>query len=449
MTFCTFICLVSLVMIGAFSMSFPAQSEPSQSVLYDCPYLNDPDRQKLSPMTQGQDGWFFRRVDFQENYTLLPETLTYFKRIDRAFEKLGTKLVVAAIPPRPFIGDHFYNRGDTQQKRYDLSTAKKSYNEYLSQLRSTGITVVDGLDLVQEQDTANDLSFFFKRDHHWTPFGSKMMAQKIAREMNAEASAANTYQTKQLYITNLRSYMSEEIKRLCLNQTPHESHPVYRTERSSYNSEDLLFGDSSSDATIALLGSSFSDMESFNFVGFLMEASGMDVANYSLSGGQLFNAIVSYTSLPLDRRPAPKFALWETLSHYDFNVGEAMYRQIIPAVGGECSREQSIAAKAVAVKGNDASTLLDVPESKKASGHDYYLFIESDTPSLVKFTVEFDYADGDGEWFTIDRSENFRNKGRFFIELSDELTAPLTQVSLDNNSPVDAKLDVRLCKAAL
>ena len=59
-----------------------------------------------------------------------------------------------------------------------------------------------------------------------------------------------------------------------------------------------------------------------------------------------------------------------------------------------------------------------------------WLTFHSDNRGLANFTIEMEYADGDGEWFVVDRRENYNNAGRFFVELSDEITSELTQVKL-------------------
>ena len=56
-----------------------------------------------------------------------------------------------------------------------------------------------------------------------------------------------------------------------------------------------------------------------------------------------------------------------------------------------------------------------------------------------------EYDDGDGEWFILDRRENFNNSGRFFVELSKEINSNLETVRLIGLPEIDAKIEARLC----
>jgi alginate biosynthesis protein AlgX len=432
----------------ALALPFAVQADEGQ--LYKCPFLHDGSMQLLSPMTQGKEGWFFRAGDMVENYALLPETKGYLTRVAQAFKHEGSDLILVAVPPRSFSAEAYLDATQPMQATFDARNAEANYRNFLQSLSDTGAQVVDLLDVAAEYDDEHGMHFFFKRDNHWTPFGAKLSAEKIARVLEDYPAYSNAERGKYVTTNNgelrMREEMALEIQRLCTSQIPAEIFPGYTTAAEAGVGEDALFGDEGQASPLVLLGSSYSATPDFNFDGFLEETTGLPVANYAISAGQLFNSIISYVSLPKDQRQDPDFILWEDLAHYDYNRGERQFRQIIPAIYGECDKQSAVAVESFKAAPKAKHTLFTFDPEKKISGDDYYLFINSDNLGFVQFTLEMEYQDGDGEWFTIDRSQNFNNSGRFFVELTDEITAPLTQINIEALSDVEAEVEVRLCR---
>jgi alginate biosynthesis protein AlgX len=442
--------LLFLLLLGFAAL--PAQaSSRDKGLLYACPYLHDKARQHIAPMTQGKEGWFFRSSDFQEYYALLPDTQDFLSRLNQAFASQGTTLVLLEVPPRTLAERAFLNKKQPMQNTFNPKITHRSYYNYVESLRKTGAVVVNTLDLATQRDTKNNLNFYFKRDIHWSPFAAKITAARVAEVMKKEAGYVPDKEQKFVTTSSnkleMKGVMYEELQQLCTDSIPAEFAPEYiTTVKADDESADALFGDTSSKPPIVLLGSSFSWMSIINLEGFLAEALNREVANFSIPGGALFNAITSYISLPEDQKLAPEYVIWENLSHYDFSSGERMLRQIIPAIYNECSVEDAIATSTLAINEGKGGDLLILPEGKDIHGSDYYLFINSDNLGLTRFTLEIEYADGDGEWFTIDRTANFNNTGRFFAELTNEISSPLVKVALSGMENVKANVEVRLCK---
>ncbi len=439
---------VAVLVAAGFFLCPPAEAKGS--LAYECPYLGDPTRQTLEPMTQGQQGWFFRKTDFRENFEVLPDTAKYMARLATAFKKQGAQLMIMPVPPR-IMGAIKYTVKDQQfQNSYDLEAAKASFAGFLKQIEDTGVTVVDLRDVsLSETDKQH---FFFKRDVHWTTYGANLAAKRVGETVRKMPDHNTTgeakYHSEQIDSDLLESKMALEIQQLCKSTVPLEEMPGFTTTLVSSGAagEDALFGDSTAEKMI-VLGSSYSAGEKFNFAGFLSEFSGMEVANFAISGGQLFNAIISYTSLPEAERLHPRVVLWEALSHYDFNEGGSKFRQLIPAIYGECKKENAVLSREFHLDGNTQPLILQVPKEKNIQGKKYFLFINTSSKDVVKFTLDLDHADGDGEWITIDRTDHFTSTGRFFLELNDELSAPLTSVTISNMPEARGTMEVRLCQS--
>ncbi len=451
--------VLALLFIGITANAFAQEVAPEstktgyvgKTQIYKCPYLHDTNRQTISALTQGRDGWFFRKGDINEYFALLPHAKNYLTRLNEAFKSQGATLILLQVPPRPFTALQYFDRTQPGQQAFNLTDAMHYYKLYLEQLRSTGATVVEVTDKMNRIDPKTGLHFFYKRDAHWSPLGSNLSAEKIGEIIKKtdiyKTITPATYQTEVTGELQMKSTIAMEIDSLCDDIIPAEPYPSYQTNVQLEKGENALFGDVSSSPPLILLGSSFSAIPWFNFDGFLSEHTGLEVANFAISAGKLFNSLVSYTSLPKDKRLNPNFIVWENLAHYDFNLGDSMFRQAIPAVYGECSEQEAVKSTKITVKsGSETASVFELPADLKVNGSDYYLYISSDNPGLSNFTLEMDYDDGDGEWFIIDRRENFTNSGRFFAELSDEIDSSLISLNLIGLPDIDATLDVRLCR---
>lgn len=423
--------------------------------IFTCPDLANKDKIELGEMTQGQDGWFFRvAADLKDDFDLMPETSKYLTRLHDELAERGTQLIFLSVPPRGIAASDYLDTAQPVQGSYDEKDVEKVYRQMLDKLRATGIIVPDLIDSARSMQQGKT-PFFFSRDHHWTPFGAKTSAAAIAAALKDNAKYKElkraTYETKQTGTNEWAVTMAHEIQRLCTSDIPAEPYPQFATRLVSTGAggtgEDALFGDTSSGDPAVLIGSSFSALPNFNFDGFISEATGLDVANYAISGGELFNALVSLSSSPDFQKLHPPFLIWEAPGIYDLNQNSTQFfRQILPAIHGDCTGENILATGTLEVKEGKGGLLMNVDESKKVTGQKYYVALESSNRGLAKFTLQLDYADGDGEWFLVDRSDHSNNTGHFYVELDDEIGSVLKQVSIDKLSNVNTTLKATLCR---
>lgn len=410
---------------------------------YQCP-LKDKKYQMVYALSQGKDGWFFRNTtDFKQDFGLSSETAHYLSRLTEAFKAKGTTMVMIPLPVRAMVAHDYLDKTDSLQHSFDQTIAMDSFTGYIADLRKTGLQVIN----VEDSKEGVDSGFFFKRDVHWTPLGSQLAAEKAGALVKAlpeyKKLTPGTYETEKTGSIQITGKIFMDLVRFCTTKIPAERLPVYET-RLKATGADALF--SSSGIPSVLIGTSFSEMDILNFEGFLSQYTGLTIANYAIPAGELFVSMVSYTSSPNLAENAPPFLFWETPGHYNINVDSAKFlRQIIPAVRGECSEKEALAINHFKVVGGAGGELLKIPEKLNVSGSDYYLFIKTENKAFTKFSLEMEYDDGDGEWFTINRSSPYINHGRYFIELWDDIPSKLTSVQLKDANKADATLEVRLC----
>ncbi|MEZ5583494.1 MAG: hypothetical protein R3F37_12805 [Candidatus Competibacteraceae bacterium] len=293
----------------------------------------------------------------------------------------------------------------------------------------------------------------FKRDTHWTPEGARLASQAVGRAL-AELPAyqsldKTTYQSKVMSEQQIKHTMAQEIQRLCQSELPPEPYSFYETRQLAEGDSNAdLFGSPEDTGSLVLLGTSFSAVTYFNFDGFLAESTGLEVANHAISGGQLFNAMASFTASPQFEETDTRFMLWEAPAYSNFNRGSSSaFRQIIPAVYGPCTADTAVASGRITVRQGEPSGPLAVDPALAVSGKDYYLYLSTPNRALAQFTVKIDYADGDFEWFAIDRTERFPNWGRFFIEFSEDIESTVSRIALSGLPQLNAELEAHICRA--
>ena len=246
----------------------------------------------------------------------------------------------------------------------------------------------------------------------------------------------------------MESEANEVLKIYCNSEIPRESSNIYDFEYAVEASADALFGDDASIPSIALVGSSFSAVKDYYFNDFLEDELSASIANYAIGGGGLYTAIVSYLSSNDFIENKPKYLIWEVAGRYDLNQdGDAYFRQMIPSVYGECRAKDTLANTTISLSANDKpNILLEALETLNVTGSDYYFQFKTDEKALSKFKIEFEYEDGDGEYFEVDRGGRYINSGHFFVELSKDINSKLSRVTIENPKQVEAKLDVKLCR---
>jgi alginate biosynthesis protein AlgX len=448
--------LFSLLCASAFVA--PASAEPTagKKAVFTCPDLTNTDKQTISEMVQGYDGWFFRlQGDLREDFQLFEEASNYITRLVNIFKQRGTTMVFLSVPSKGIVAHEHLDMSAEKLRSYQLEAAKESYGQFVTQMAKTGL-LIPNIQQALEGQKDKIGSFFFKRDHHWTSDGARMGAQAIGEMIRNAPEYKNlkpaTYVSKQSGTQMMKHKMALELQRLCQTEMPPEEYPRYNTsmeQAADASGEDALFGDVGGGGDpVALVGSSFSAEEEFNFDGFLSEYTGLPIANHAISGGLLFNAIISYTSSPQFEQEQPPFIIWEAPAIYNLNENASTaFRQIIPALYGECQGNDVVAEttqeiKAGVIEGN----LFSFSSDQSIKGQNYYLFISSPNRSFSSFTLNAEYDDGDGEWFSVDREEFFDNSGRFFIELSDEIESNLASLSIERASNVNTTIAAKLCR---
>jgi alginate biosynthesis protein AlgX len=443
----------------------PAQAGAAIATVrpFACPRLatdGNKGAMNLGVVEQGRDGWFFRRGDdLSEEIGLPPFLLRDMARLSAVLKARGTTLVLAPTPTRGQMGETMLGPIDPDTV-YDPALAYTADGAFRVAAGQAGLAILP----VPARPA--DPAGFFKRDHHWTPLGAKAFASAVAARLVGIPALQDlprqTYSTATGDTVPLESPMGRQLGTLCDEPLPAESVTLYRTEQKAQTADDL-FGDGAAaspsagaDAlfgggdvpVIALAGTSFSAQEWLNFEGFLLEATGWSVANHSISGGGAYAPLLAYLSSPAWRDTPSPVLLWE-FQRNGTTIKEASLalRQIIPAARGLC------AAGAVAgtVKGAvsaDGLAAVALKESAALSGAEDYAVIRLSDPSIRTLKARLTHADGQVEEVPLRRQERMPQLDTFFLEVSGDIEAPLTALSVTASAEKPFAAEVTLCRAA-
>ncbi len=442
-----------IIFLVAFTAAESSMALNKKEVQFDCPDLHNSVKTSIEPLTQGYNGWFFRKNDLKMDFSLSPQTLSYFKRLNDTLANKNISLMITPLLSRGLLAEDMVNLTNPWQASYDATIAKKSYGNLIEELKSVNIDAID-LYTANSKDKRNDpYKYNFKRDIHWKPEGASIVAKAISPTLknlpNYDSLTKVTTISKKQSNIGRSGTITKELQRLCNTKIKAEPFNIYESTQLLEKNADSLFGSQNETKPITLVGTSFSYESDFNFIPYLEEYSKLSIANFAIPGGGMFTSLIAYLSSPYFHENIPPAIIWETQSIYDFNKGtEYSFRQAIPAIHGTCSGSNIIAQGSVNIIENKPYILLDkLDTSKKIQGSSYYFHIFSHNVGFNNFTLELEYDDEDGEWFPIDRTDRFNNKGHYYIELSDQINSNLSKIILKNTKNNQTKIDIKLCKA--
>ncbi len=398
----------------------------------------------VRPIWQGERGWLFGRPDLITALELPETALPYLRRLAAALRSEGITPVALVVPTR---GSVAHNRMGTNPApalaNYDPEAAARGYRSFLARLRTAGFIAPDLLAVARtEGDT-----FFFKRDHHWTPEAARAVAQAVAARLEAQLASFPKTPSVSLRVPSKKQLgtLQRRAEALCpglslgLESVSQFETSLRRPEASS----TALFA--AVNPEIVLVGTSNSyrgeDKPELNFDGFLRQATSLEVLNVAFPGAGVYGSLAAYLLSAEYQTAPPQVLLWETtyMSWHRRKSLETEQRQVLPSVYGGCSR--TLARRTVKTLRKGETTLLaglNVPGTKSA-----YLQLTVDDPTLVRFGLELRYQNVT-ERVQIARTTRVPNSGEFFLDVLDK---PLRAVVLDSPKAVAGGAEVTLCPA--
>jgi len=416
-------------------------------ILEDSTYKGD--LSEVRKLFQGQDDWLFRsRVDLMIPMGTTPQGYANLQQLRDTLKKKGVELLIVYIPARGIANARMLSSAERQGFDYEL--AKRNYLAVIERMRSLGILVPD-LSPLLSGSGQEDKPLFFKRDHHWTPYGAEFTARLVVEEMRKYGALKSIprkeFITHSAGLMNKVGSLNTAFQKICGYRYANQFVPRFITEQKDESTD--LFGEADA-PEVVLAGTSFSTQQ-YNFDGFLKQYANVDVDNRSLSGGGFQGAMLQYLDSQDFRDKPPKILIWEITSYHDLGL-PLFYRQVMPIIADGCrSTPAAISHKVVLQPGkNEVLVNSDV---KSIRSDNYIADIQFSNADVKELHGVLWYMNGTKETLSISRGRAAEADGRFVFRLRDDPEfAEQTLLSLEIDMPADLpsglEVEAKVCQRA-
>lgn len=291
---------------------------------------------KIAPLySDAQSGWVFSQHQLIEKFAMKRTAQELLQSIVDEFKKRNVKLAIVVPPPRPTVAGQAALAAAQTDPGFDLAAAQSSFAQLMIDLEKTGAIVPD-LAQAAHEDVGSADSFYFRRDTHWTARGAAISALALANKVQEMVPDlfpnAGRFGLADLVAEGSlteKGSLAKIVRQTCDISLAEEVAPTYALTRGGN-----LLASATEGASIALLGSSFSDRykrDHYRFADAIAWAFDAEVENLSISGGGPIGAIEPYVlSGALDRRDHP-LVIWEIPYTERFN-NTSFLRQLLGAL---------------------------------------------------------------------------------------------------------------------
>lgn len=324
-----------------------AQDAPAQPSAFGCTGI---EFNPTLPTVEGKKGVFYRTMsDFRLQHPMRGEVMALMQRLATALAENGTTLVYATVPAKSLAMPQ-YLPPRAAEYGYDPQIAETVYTDIITRLNDAGVVAPDLRAALQSAPEGETV--FYPADFHWTSLGARLAAQAIGDAIRAHPAYAETtpgtYETRELGIQPAFSGMRRTLQAFCTEALPPVETMAYETIRTDTataqddggDALDIFAtgGDGADAPQMVLVGTSFSDSPVNNFSGFLSQYSGLDVVNYSVTGGNQYGAIISYLTSGDFAAARPRFLVWENPIYNNLaQYGTAPLEELVAAAGNTCT----------------------------------------------------------------------------------------------------------------
>jgi len=401
-------------------------------------------------MMAGENEWAFRSiVSFKKDFSINDKTLGYIQMLQKGFRAHGTEFIMLLPPSRSLV--HFDNISESDKVAFNFTQADQekawsSYRNTIKNLKDNNIHVVG----VEELPTEGD--FYYKRDHHWSPYGARLTANKLADYIKTlpvyDDLKKKDFQTKEVGIIDYDGTFSKAFEKICGTELIPEKIAQFKTEQAQdAQSADALFAGDTPEVVLLGTSNSAAHPNVSNFDGFLKEALRLDIDNKAFAGAGIDSSIISYLNSAEFKEAPPKVIIWEVPGYYNVNrMNDRVFLQAIPAAYGSCAESAVVSENQIIEKSPLA--LFSNLASKDIKGLDYYLNFEFDQPVTEPFDILLSYEEyKDSQKFK--RSKRYPTPdGKYFVMLRFDNKGPLQKVVMNvPDELIGRSVTARVCKS--
>lgn len=433
--------LCRLVAAGGLAMSLLpilVTSASAQSV-YGCTDLAG--RHNM-PSIEGREGIFYRiDPDLYMFHSISDESVDQLAQLSKALKASGTILVYAPVPTRG-VGMPDQMPQLAQDYGFNVDLAATVYVDNLRRLREAEVATADvrrAFRIASEEAVP-----FFATDPRLTPEGGLLMARAIAETIGQskgfKAVPKSRFATQPGASAVLPSDMRSKLQRHCMIDLPKVeavSYVTTRTQAALLGTNSSIFDNqtAASSSNIALIGTDVTGSPVSNLAGFLSQASGLDVLQYSVKDGGSFAAMSSYLTSSAFQNARPAYLVWTNpINNNLAQFGDQPMRELQVAATGNCPVSLHVS------RGSDVNSMrIDLNGLDRRST--YSIYLDADGAQANEAQFEFVSRTGLKRRKTIIRNPEQAKTGRFYM--------PMSGLWPDGAISVEISLDVPFGPGAL
>jgi alginate biosynthesis protein AlgX len=430
----------------------PALAEPS---LFGCANTDEAD----SASIEGRDGVFYRvQSDLRLQHPVDDIVVGQLATLTRVLADQGTTLVFVNVPTKGQAMPGFLPTGAVAYG-YDEAVMQANYLDVTNRLNAAGVPAPDLMTAMLA--AGPDEKVFFLSDFHWTPTGARLAAEAIGKVIRShpayEAVTPVAFVSQEAERETAFSGLRRELQTFCKETLPQVEANTWITTRAGDDvsqASDIfaeaeeptdtasdgtldIFGTDNGEASLVLVGTSFSDSSINNFAGFLSEFSGIETTNYAITGGNQFGSMTSYLTSREFAENRPTFLVWENPIYNSLaQFGPLPMDELIAAAGPACD----IATDFTMDEGALSATF---PTGSLRPG-DAFLFDQGGEGARVA-TITLETASGLQRSVKLERSDRLRATGRFFLRLEPFWQPDLTRIAVTFDRPLRETSSLTRC----
>jgi alginate O-acetyltransferase complex protein AlgJ len=263
-------------------------------------------REGASGVVLGRDGWLFTNQeylvpnDMEQN---LDKQLALIDKIHQQLEQKGKRLIMLPVPMKLDT----YAEHSTYVPSEPISDL---YQHFRQRLAERGIDTVDLRSTYQSVAASEPL--FLRNDTHWSPKGAELAAQTLAQQF-PELLGDTPYITQAAGEKQISGDLLNYLK-FDPRLAPSYFEPVYIELHETLKQEkggldDSLFGEEA--ISLALVGTSYTRIDDWNFAGFLKQALQRDLVTVALEARGPFESMNEFLAGPAAAGDEVQTVIWE------------------------------------------------------------------------------------------------------------------------------------------
>ena len=261
----------------------------------------------------GCTGWLFLTDEMRINRHAQVNAQTKVAAVRQIQQQLagrGIRLLVAVVPDKSRIAS-----AQLCDLRRPLQLQHRA-EAWVEGLNKAGVSAVDLAPVLQSVGS----DAYLRTDTHWSEAGASAAAMAIAVQVQAMGISATPHKDYETVLQDLSRRPGDLVRLAGLEWLPVGLQPAAESVAASRFSEEIdssqsdadnlddLFGDDNL-PNVALIGTSFS--RNSNFAGFLQQALGAPIGDFSKDGGEFSGGANGYFSNPAFVQTPPKLVIWE------------------------------------------------------------------------------------------------------------------------------------------